>query len=169
MPSHARISSPSPQRRNRLLQESRHDSYRARGKPAGPTVCTGCGAAFQDGRWRWLESQEVPPHARGETCPACQRCADDLPAGFCYLSGPFLGAHRDEISRLLANTAARESENHPLERLMALTPVEGGLLATTTGVHLARRLGEALHRSFQGSLDLHYNEQEMLLRVYWRR
>ena len=43
------------------------------------------------------------------------------------------------------------------------------LLVTTTDPHLARRIGEALHHAYKGELDYHYNKEEKLLRVVWRR
>jgi hypothetical protein len=39
---------------------------------------------------------------------------------------------------------------------------------TTTDIHLARSIGEALHQSCKGNLDFHYNETKYLLRVRWQ-
>jgi len=44
-----------------------------------------------------------------------------------------------------------------------------GLTITTTDVHLARGIGEALHRAYKGELDYNFNDSEYLLRVRWRR
>jgi hypothetical protein len=38
---------------------------------------------------------------------------------------------------------------------------------TTTDIHLARGMGEALHRAYQGELEYHYNPEQNLLRVIW--
>ena len=43
------------------------------------------------------------------------------------------------------------------------------MLVTTTGVHLARRLGEALEDAYKGVLEYHYNKEQQLLRVAWNR
>ena len=40
---------------------------------------------------------------------------------------------------------------------------------TTTGVHLARGIGEALARSYKGELSLQYPEADKSVRVYWCR
>jgi hypothetical protein len=47
--------------------------------------------------------------------------------------------------------------------------IPGGVRVTTTGVHLARRIGDALESAYKGTLESHYNREEMLLRVAWRR
>jgi hypothetical protein len=40
---------------------------------------------------------------------------------------------------------------------------------TTTDIHLARGIGDALHSAYKGELEYHYNKEENLLRVEWRR
>jgi hypothetical protein len=40
---------------------------------------------------------------------------------------------------------------------------------TTTDIHLARGIGEALHHAYQGELEYHYHEKDNLLRVVWTR
>lgn len=156
-----------PVRHDRLIQEYEHDAYKSRGKLSDPTLCPRCGAVFQAGRWQWAEAR--PAAAPEEMCPACRRIEDDFPAGFVHLSGAFLAAHSEELLHLVNNEASLENKGHPLERIMATCPENGGLLITTTSIHLARRLGEAVNRAYKGELDFHYNEEEMLLRVHWRR
>jgi NMD protein affecting ribosome stability and mRNA decay len=155
-----------PIRRDRLLQESRHDAYKARHKLAEPTVCPGCGAVFHDGRWQWLAK---PAQAHAEKCPACHRIEDDFPAGYVSVRGDFFNAHRDELLQLVRNEETRAKAEHPLKRIMAIADEDGGSLITTTDIHLARGIGEALHHAYQGELEYHYNEQENLLRVTWQR
>ena len=57
----------------------------------------------------------------------------------------------------------------PLQRIMEIAPAAGGLAVTTTDPHLARALGEAVHRAYRGRLEFHYNRGENLLRVHWAR
>jgi hypothetical protein len=52
---------------------------------------------------------------------------------------------------------------------MKIEDEDDGVLITTTDIHLARGIGEALHHAYQGELEYHYNEQENLLRVVWAR
>jgi NMD protein affecting ribosome stability and mRNA decay len=153
-------------RRDRLIQEERHDTYRAREKPPEPTRCPDCRAVFRDGRWTWTGEDLTDSHER--TCPACQRIRDAYPAGYVTLSGSFLGTHRDEIENLISNEEKKETEEHPLKRIMDVKGTDEGLLVTTTDSHLARSIGEAVARAYAGKLDYHYTEDDML-RVVWKR
>lgn len=71
--------------------------------------------------------------------------------------------------RLLEHRAERARTEHPLQRIMAIEEREGGVLVTTTDVHLARGLAEALHHAHQGELSLRYEDAQNLLRAHWRR
>lgn len=155
-----------PQRHDRLIQEADHDSYRQRSKPQASTACPDCNAVFAGGRWQWAE---CPPEPRLQLCPACQRIRDAYPAGYVHLRGPFLAEHREEIQHLIAHEGQRETAQHPLERVMDSVAADGGLLVTTTGTHLARRLGEAVRHAYQGELAFRYNDGEQRLRVEWQR
>jgi NMD protein affecting ribosome stability and mRNA decay len=162
----SRFSGFHPIRRDRLIQNRFHDAYKIKGKLAEPTVCPECGAVFHEGRWQWLPR---PPQAHEEICPACHRVHDEYPAGFVTLGGAFLHTHREEILHLVRNHEARERGEHPLQRLMDITDEEDGILVTTTDIHLARGIGEAVHDAYEGELEYHYNAEENLLRVHWQR
>lgn len=153
-------------KRDALFRESRHDSYKARRKPLSPRVCPGCKAVLQEGRWHWADT---PAGAADLTCPACQRIHDDFPAGYVTLKGEYLSTHRDEVLHLVRNHETREKTEHPLQRIMKITDTEEGILVTTTDVHLARGIGDALHHAYHGKLDYHYNPEQTLLRVQWER
>ena len=153
-----------PIRRDRLLQEQVHDAYKIKGKLHEPTVCPSCNAVFHLGHWQWMA---VPADAAKHTCPACQRIHDQFPAGYVTLSGGFFAAHRDEIMHLVQNEEKRERAEHPLKRIMAKEEKDGMLAVSTTDIHLARQIGEALHHAYQGELEFHYNPEQNLLRVHW--
>ena len=78
-------------------------------------------------------------------------------------------AHGEELQRLIHNEEAREAQDHPLQRIMQIESAQGVLTVTTTDVHLARRIGEALHAAFHGELTVKYNPDEYLVRVNWTR
>lgn len=155
-----------PMKRDELRDELVHDRYKSKRKLPAPTRCPQCGAVYHDGRWTW---KTAPPGANEALCPACHRTRDRFPAGYVTLKGNFPVAHRDEILHLARNREAQVKAEHPLERIMAIADVEDGVLITTTGTHLARGIGEALHSACKGELEYHYNKDENLLRVLWTR
>jgi len=147
-----------------MWQEKVHDSYKAKGKIPEPNVCPQCGAVFHQGRWQWLAK---PEGAHAETCPACLRIHDHYPSGFVTLHGSFLRDHHDEVLNLVHNIEKREKAEHPLKRIMDVEETGGDMVVTTTDIHLARSIGDALHRAYQGNLEYHYNPEQDLLRVEW--
>ncbi len=110
-----------------------------------------------------------PEMAHEELCPACQRVRDKYPAGFLSLHGGFLDQHQQEILNLARHEEKAETAEHPLHRIMQIEEQADGILITTTDVHLPRRIGEALHRAYQGELDFHYIEEGSTLDVHWKR
>lgn len=157
-----------PQRHDQLRPELIHDSYRLTRKPVGGTVCRECGAVFHAGRWVWSERPTV---SHETLCPACQRVRDRLPAGFVHVGGSYFKQKREELLRLLLHREEREKAEHPLARIIAIEVDDDdeGLRLTTTDIHLARALGEALFSAHRGKLEFDYNEGENLLRVDWSR
>ena len=151
-------------RHDGIFEERVHDAYKAQRKLAEPSVCSQCGAVFQQGRWQWLIA---PGNAHHAICPACHRINDDFPAGFLTLSGDFFQSHRAEVMHLVRNHEKRERAEHPLNRIMAVEDKDGRTLVTTTDIHLARGIGEALHHAYHGELEFHYNPEQDLLRVSW--
>ncbi len=155
-----------PLRRDELRDELVHDAYKSKKKLPEPTRCPDCGAIYEDGRWTW---GLAPADANEELCPACHRIRDHYPAGYVTLEGEFLKAHRDEVLQLARNREEKEKAEHPLERIMAIEDIDGGVQITTTDTHLARDIGEAVHSAYKGELEYHYNKEENLLRVHWAR
>lgn len=153
-------------RKDRLIKEKRHDTYHERQKWPEPTMCTPCGALFVNGRWTWKKS---PEQVNAAVCPACRRCADNYPAGYIELRGDFFGLHRNEILNLIGNVEKQEKTERPLERIMNVAEGQDHTLVTTTGVHIARRIGEALSQSYKGELSFRYAEGQTNIRLSWMR
>lgn len=153
-------------RREQLMTPVRKDSYREQAKFHWPAVCPECGATYRKGRWTW-----EPPvaDAKPHRCPACLRIRDGMPAGYVTLKGAFLDAHREQILSMVHACETREKAEHPLQRIMAITEVEGGVQVTTTDGHLARGIGEALRDAFKGTLGVQFAEAENLVRALWQR
>ncbi|MDH4101403.1 MAG: BCAM0308 family protein [Nitrospirota bacterium] len=153
-------------RKDRIIQEHVHDTYKLRGKLAEPTACSQCGAVFQGGRWVWA----AKPSGAGETvCPACNRIHDKYPAGVVMLSGAFFDAHGEEIVNLARNEEEKEKGLHPLHRIMNIEKEKEAVVIFTTDVHLPRRIGEALRSAYEGELNYQYAEDEKFIRVSWKR
>jgi NMD protein affecting ribosome stability and mRNA decay len=149
-----------------ILVELSQDSYKSKGKLPEPTRCPTCGATYHHGRWTW----DIAPTGAHETvCPACHRIHDKFPAGFLTLKGDFVNLHREEILIIARKCETKEKAEHPLERIMAIEDIDGGVLVTTTGEHLARDIAGRLHSAYKGTLDLHYGKGEDLLRATWSR
>ena len=155
-----------PGRREQLLDEPRHDSYRETGKLPDPTRCPQCGATFQKGRWTW---NAAPASAHEHACPACRRTRDGFPAGYVSLAGDYFASHRGEIMNLVKNCEAAEKLEHPMQRIMAIDDDGGGVTVKTTDAHLARQIAERVHDACKGSLAVQYSRQETLFRASWRR
>lgn len=155
-----------PVYRSKLFPEYEHDSYKARGKLSEPTVCPQCNAVFHKGRWQWLPQ---PEGAASAICPACHRMQDRFPAGYVELKGDFVSQRRADIVNLVRHVEQKAKTEHPLQRIMDIVEEDGGLMVTTTDIHLAHGIGEALRHAYRGRLQSHYNPEEYLLRVHWER
>lgn len=154
------------ERRNRLIREREHDTYKVRSKLPDPSACPQCGAMYRNGRWTW---DVPPPDAHAALCPACHRIRDDHPGGVLFLDGDFLRRHHEEILGLARNVAERERGEHPLKRIMRVEGGEAGIAVATTDSDLARAIGEAVHHAYQGELTYRYTGEEDFLRVHWTR
>ena len=153
-------------RNNRLIKQKRHDTYYNRSKLPEPTICEKCNVVFSNGRWTW---KEIPANANKILCPACKRSADNYPAGKIKLSGLFYHEHQDEISNLIQNVETQEKNEHPMERIMRIKTNKDETILTTTGIHIARRIGEALSRAYNGKFNFNYLDEEEYIEVTWHR
>lgn len=153
------------QERARIFKDERIDTYREKQKYKEPTRCPKCSALFINGRWSWKDTTDETHKA---LCPACRRIEDNYPAGFVTLDGPFFNEHRKEIMNMVKNIKKAEIEEHPLERVMNVEEEDGKIVITTTGIHLPRRLGDALKNAYEGTLDISY-DAENYVRISWQR
>lgn len=136
----------------------------------GAAICSKCEALYHAGKWTWkLPESTLLAKAERVTCPACQRIDDDKPAGALTLSGDFLHEHRNEIINLIRTHEKMEKAEHALERILKLTESNDGLVVSTTGVHLANRIGYALKAAYKGHSHYHYSEEQSFLSIRWGR
>ncbi len=153
-------------RRDRFVEEYRHDSYKLPSKLVEPTVCPTCSAVFHKGRWSWI----APPAGAHETvCPACHRLQDKRPKGVLMLKGTFASQQSEQVLGVIKNIEMKENKEHPLARIMGIKTTPDGLVVSTTDAHLPRQIGEALKHAYHGELDIHYGEGEDPIRVNWTK
>lgn len=154
-------------RKDRLLKEYIHDPYFTKEKYHDPSVCERCGVVFHDGIFQWIE----PPPANAEKmiCPACRRIEDKYEGGVVVLEGEFLASHKDEILNRIKKVEEEEMAYRPLERIIEINDEGNKITITTTYEHLARRIGEAVHKAYKGKLNFQYPEGAKYIRVHWER
>jgi hypothetical protein len=154
-------------RQDRLLQEEVHDPYYVKQRYRDPSVCEKCNVVFRNGALEWVKS--IPLHAAKMTCPACRRIEDKFEGGLVTLEGGFLSAHKSDILNIIANTEKAEQTLRPLERIIVLTDQGTKIEIRTTYEHIARRIGDAIHRAYKGELAIQYPQGEKYARVFWKR
>jgi hypothetical protein len=49
------------------------------------------------------------------------------------------------------------------------TREDGRTTLSFTDMHLPRSVGKAVKSAYQGVLDIHYNDEASIFRVYWER
>jgi hypothetical protein len=153
-------------RKDKLIKEKCHDAYRESGKWPEPTVCTDCRALYISGRWSWKGEEESAHEA---ICPACRRISDNYPAGYIEVGGPFFKDRRADIISLIIFFGEKDKGEHPLEIIISTEEESDRVLITTTGIHVARRIGEALSRAYKGDLSFRYAKDDDVIRVCWKR
>lgn len=143
------------------------DSYRQMAKPHDPAFCPQCGATYDRGRWHWSPRVEG---AQPSLCPACHRINDHYPAGILTLKGKPVETHKDEIIRLARHQEEAEKKEHPLNRIMAIEEkAPDSLEISTTDIHLPRRIGDVMRRTYQGEMTENFDEGAYFVRVNWHR
>ena len=153
-------------RKDRLLKQKSKDVYLEKSKINEPTLCTECGSLYKKGRWTWGKTNK---EVYKSTCPACKRIADNYPAGTINIRGSFFEEHKSELTNLIRNIEKQEKSEHALERIIRTKISRGEMVVTTTGIHLARRIGEALSRSYKGDFSFQYLDADKGIRVHWER
>ncbi|HHG74826.1 MAG TPA: ATPase [Persephonella sp.] len=154
-------------RKDRLIQEYIHDPYFTKEKYPDPSICERCGVVFHEGVFQWIEPP--PKNAEKMICPACRRIEDRYEGGIVVLEGDFLKSHKEEIINLIRNVEQNEMAYRPLERVINMEDEGDKITITTTYEHLARRIGEAVHRAYKGDLNFKYPEGTKYIRVHWKR
>jgi len=75
----------------------------------------------------------------------------------------------DGIFNQIKNVEEEEMKYRPLERIISIEEQNDEIIIKTTYEHIARRIGEAIHRAHKGDLKLNYPKGKKYVRVYWQR
>jgi hypothetical protein len=159
---------PEGEKRGRIGGGSTNPYHEGRKYPE-PTVCPRCHLVYRNGSWRKEDVQPNGPRPSESHCPACRREIDLLPGGLLYLSGEYLGQHKEEILSIAHNQASSASAQRPLQRIMWIDERNGNTEIATTNGHLALRIGKAIESACKGALDIKHAHGDQLVRVYWKR
>ena len=154
-------------RLDRIIQQKSHDPYNDGRKYTEGMYCPRCQALYHQGRWRWPGKGDT--FREPQLCSACRRIRDNFPAGEIQVSGRYLNSHRREIVNLIQNVVKEEETRSPLKKVINFSNEGDRLRVSLTDDHLARHIGEALHRAYDGDLAIKYSEGERFVRLQWHR
>jgi NMD protein affecting ribosome stability and mRNA decay len=137
------------------------------------TVCSRCGAVYENQRWQFDEQQRDllvnSGVAHEVVCPGCKKIAERNPSGIITLRGDYWQEHREEILNLIRNEEARGMNNNPIARIMDIYEEDGELVIQTTNEKLAQRIGRKIDQAHNGKLEYKWSQDNQLVRVNWER
>ena len=131
---------------------------------AGAERCPECGLPPTEGRYGWGGGT---PGAHAERCATCGRVHDEFPVGTVLLSGAAFWRRRKEVIERLSVWAKLLAKEHPSRRIESIDPLHAGVLVRTNDARLAMRVGEALARSFGGTLEYRHSHEPAILHITW--
>ncbi len=137
-----------------------------------PNICPECGAIYHNKRWKFDEDLKREIQLNGnygeKKCPACRKKEDDYPMGLVFVSGNFIQEHREDIINTVKGEEKRAIQKNPLERIISVEKEnENQYIIKTTTDTLAHRIGNILHKSYNGEVEYKFSEDH--LRVFWSR
>ena len=149
------------------------DVYLPKGGSKESALCRKCGAVYRNKRWIVDESAmkalKEEKAAVKVTCPACQRMADNNPAGIVTFSGDYLLEHWNEILSIVQRVEAASRTKNPLGRIMEINQEECVLTIATTEDKLAQKLGREVYKALKGELHYQWSHDQHFVRVSWTR
>jgi len=161
---------PGDLRQGNLGEDTKSPYYEKRKYPE-PTLCNQCALIYHKGRWQANTVAPAGDTAYRALCPACHRMKDREPGGLVYLSGSYLNDSQklDEIINVVKNQEKLAQTQRPLLRIMWIERHSNEVEIATTNVHLAQRLGKAVHSAHAGDLEIKYAPGTRFARIYWKR
>jgi NMD protein affecting ribosome stability and mRNA decay len=155
------------------MAERSTDPYRQKLGATETAICKKCGMVYRNKRWLLDEAELNRLSGEREVtkvaCPACQRIADDNPAGIVTLSGSYLLEHENDILNMIKRTEARSRTKNPLGRIMEIKQEDNVLTISTTEDKLAQKLGREVYKAHKGELHYSWSHDLHFVRVNWKR
>ena len=137
------------------------------------TVCSSCGAVYQNQHWTIDEKKRAALVAAGSphqvVCPGCKRVAERNPQGIVTLHGDYWPQRREEILNAVRNEEARGLSVNPLERVMDIREEGDRLIIETTTEKLAQRIGRHIEKAHSGKIEYKWSDTNHLVRIEWER
>ncbi|AJE02002.1 BCAM0308 family protein [Geobacter pickeringii] len=150
------------------------DVYLPKGGVKEAALCRKCNALYRNKRWsvdegelKKAKSEEGSLNA--VVCPACQRMADNNPAGIVTFAGDYLLAHEDDILNTIRNIETKSRVKNPLGRIMEISQDKNVLTVSTTEDKLAQKLGREIYKAHRGELHYRWSHDDNFVRVSWNR
>ncbi|MBU1767991.1 MAG: hypothetical protein KJ648_07805 [Candidatus Omnitrophica bacterium] len=138
-----------------------------------PTVCPTCKLVYAKQHWHKNDGEATlllnDKKTHKTKCPACRKIEDNYPMGVVNISGDFVSEHFEELVNLVKAEERRALEKNPLERLMKVDKVDGGIHVETTSEALALRIGRMLSKSYKGNTDFKFRYGDKYVIVDWAR
>lgn len=149
--------------------EEKRDVYLNDKPPSEPARCPVCGNVYVKKQWYRPDQKELDENRSviSYTCPGCSKVQDGYYYGELTVSGRFIRDHHEEISHLIQNRVHEVQKDNPLSKLVQVEVDGNELKLRTTNSKLAEQIGRALHRAYEGDLDI--DKSEYITRVSWSR
>ena len=150
--------------RRNLAEFDANDLYAPHCDPGETAICTECHALYERRHWFFDEEAyfyaSTQPDTHKVLCPACHKIRDRYAEGQVTL--------RASAFLIIQNEEVRAKGVNPLERIIAITESDEGMVVTTTNEKLAQRIGRTLKSTYHGQTTYHWSEPKMLT-VEWQR
>lgn len=162
-------------RKDKMLDVKIHDPYMKKDAYTDPTICPTCGLVYHDKMWHnnkeFVEEIKKKHNYDQKDCPACRKIKDDYPLGVLILQGSIINNTQKvtEIKNLIRHETEKEANSNPLARIFKVEEFPDRIEIKTTTEGLAKRLGNAIQKAFQGDLELVFSENDKFLRVIWKK
>jgi len=139
----------------------------------GLAICKRCRAIYQDKHW-FFDEEMAKKLSRDKNihlviCPGCQSIINRKVDGVVNLKSSLIKEHKDEILNLIHHEEEKEKQKNPISRIVEIESWMDEIIVKTTTQFLARRIGQAVDKAYNGNLEIQKAPREEFTRVNWTR